>query len=172
MSRAVDELTRLLRLRWGVRALFALGVAASVVANVLHAQPNPISRVLSSWPSIALLLTVDLVSRIPVSGSWRSIVRVGATTVVALIAAWVSYWHMVEVSIRYGETDSAPYMLPVSVDGLIVVATVSLLELGRRIQALSLSPSAGASRGSVSPDSAAEPSPLNGHGSYELSGRR
>ena len=37
------------------------------------------------------------------------------------VAAWQSYWHTVEVATRYGEATSA-YVMPLSVDGLMVVA--------------------------------------------------
>lgn len=37
------------------------------------------------------------------------------------VAAWQSYWHTVEVATRYGEHDTA-YLLPLSIDGLMVVA--------------------------------------------------
>lgn len=38
------ELPRLRRIRWAVRATLLLGVAASVVANVLHARDNRSAR--------------------------------------------------------------------------------------------------------------------------------
>src|SRR5690606_41156011 len=59
--------------------------------------------------------------------------RLAATALIAGIAAWVSYWHMVGVAARYGETGASPYLLPLSVDGLIVVASVCLVELAGRI---------------------------------------
>jgi hypothetical protein len=62
--------------------------------------------------------------------------RVLATIVISGIAAWVSYWHMAGVTARYGETGASPYLLPISVDGLIVVASVSLVELAARIRTL------------------------------------
>ena len=34
---------RLRRLQWAVRLTLALGVAASVTANILHARPHPVS---------------------------------------------------------------------------------------------------------------------------------
>ncbi len=37
------------------------------------------------------------------------------------VAAWQSYWHTVEVATRYGEHNTA-YLLPLSIDGLMVVA--------------------------------------------------
>lgn len=112
-----------------------LGVATSVVANILHAEPNPISQAIAAWPPLALLLTVELISRVPVHRWWLAVVRVTATVVIAGIAAWVSYWHMAGVAIQYGEEGAAPYLIPVSVDGLVVVASVCLIELSGRIQA-------------------------------------
>jgi hypothetical protein len=140
MSVAVGQTTsvamseaRLRRLQWAVRLTLALGVAASITANILHARPNPISQAIAAWPPVALLITVELVSRIPIYRRWLGVVRVVATFAIAGIAAWVSSHHMAAVVARYGETGTVPYLLPLSVDGLIVVASVSLVELaGRR----------------------------------------
>jgi hypothetical protein len=130
------QLPQLKRVRWAVRATLFLGVAASVAANVLHANPNPISQTISAWPPLALLLTVELTSRIPMHRRALAALRVVATAAIAGIAAWVSYWHMQDVAARYGETQTSAYLLPVSVDGLIVVASVSLVELAGRIRML------------------------------------
>jgi hypothetical protein len=129
-------LEQLRRVRWAVRATLLLGVAASVVANVLHALDNPISQAIAAWPPLALLLTVELISRVPVHRRYLAALRLVATAIIAGIAAWVSYWHMVGVAARYGETGASPYLLPLSVDGLIVVASICLVELGGRISTL------------------------------------
>src|SRR2546430_8318053 len=60
--------------------------------------------------------------------------RLGATAGIAGIAAWVSYWHMAGVAAKYGESTSSAYLLPLSVDGLIIVGSVSLVELAGRIR--------------------------------------
>jgi hypothetical protein len=120
--------------RWAVRATLTLGVAASVLANILHALPNPISQAIAAWPPLALLLAVELISRVPVLHRWLALARLGATAAIAGIAAWVSYWHMAGVAARYGETGTSAYLLPLSVDGLIVVASICLVELGGRIR--------------------------------------
>jgi hypothetical protein len=130
------QLPQLKRIRWAVRAALFLGVAASVAANILHAQPNIISQTISAWPPLALLLTVELTSRIPMHRPLLAVVRVLATVAIAGIAAWVSYWHMQSVALRYGETEASAFLLPISVDGLIVVASVSLVELAGRIRHL------------------------------------
>ncbi|HZM76712.1 MAG TPA: DUF2637 domain-containing protein [Candidatus Limnocylindrales bacterium] len=123
------------RVRWGARATLALGVVASGAANVLHAQPDPISRAISTWPPVALLFAVELISRVPVHRPWMAAIRLTAAFILAGIAAWVSYWHMAAVAATYGETGSSAYLLPFTVDGLVVVASISLVELNARLRA-------------------------------------
>lgn len=120
---------QLIRLRWAVRAVLVAGTAVSVGTNILHALPNPISQAIAAWPPLALLLTVELVSRIPTTGAMRSWVRVAGTATIAGVAAWISYWHMVGTVAGAGETGASPYLWPLTVDGIIVVASVSLVEL-------------------------------------------
>lgn len=136
-SRAYDEdLIRLRRIQWAVRSTLALGVAVSVCANVLHARHDPIAQTIAGWPPMALMLTVELISRVPVYRRPLAALRVLATVCIASIAAYVSYFHMAAVVARYGEHPPNPYLLPISVDGLIVVASVSLVELAGRIRAV------------------------------------
>jgi tetratricopeptide (TPR) repeat protein len=132
--RAHRRVGELVRLRWAVRGVLTFGLAASIAANVLHARPDLTSQMISAWPPLSLLLTVELVSRVPVHRWWRATIRVLATSSVAGIAAWVSYGHMVEVARRFGETGQTPYLLPVSVDGLIIVASICLVELTARVR--------------------------------------
>jgi hypothetical protein len=129
------SLTQLRRFQWAVRATLAIGVAASVCANVLHARDNLIAQTIAAWPPLALLLTVELVSRVPVHRRGLAVARICATATIAGIAAFVSYFHMAGVAARYGETGLAPFLLPLSVDGLVVVASVSLVELAGRVRA-------------------------------------
>jgi hypothetical protein len=134
------DVKSLKRIGWGTRAVFSLGIAASLAGNVLHAQDNPISQAISAWSPLAPLLAVELISRIPARRGVASVARMAATAVIAGIAAWVSYWHMAGVASRYGESGASPYLLPVSVDGLIVVASISLVEISGRIRALTAAP--------------------------------
>jgi hypothetical protein len=128
---SIDQLRHI---RWAVRATLLLGVAASVTANVLHARDNPISQMIAGWPPVALLIIIELIPRVPIARGWWAGCRLCAAALIAGIAAWVSYWHMAGVAARYGEQGSSPYLLPLSVDGLIVVASICLVELGGRIR--------------------------------------
>lgn len=49
--------------RWSARLAFAVGVAASLAANVAHAHPTWGARAVAGWPALALLLVVELLSR-------------------------------------------------------------------------------------------------------------
>ena len=124
------------RLRWAVRATLALGVIASVSANVLHARHNPISQTIAAWPPCALLLTIEIIAQVPVHRRWLAGVRLLATAAIAGIAAYISYTHMVAVSLTFGESALASRLLPISVDGLVIVSSVSLVELTGRVRAL------------------------------------
>jgi hypothetical protein len=124
------------RIRLLARCTLVLGVAASIAANVLHARTNPISQGIAAWPPLALLLTVELVARVPVHRRSLAVVRIAATTAIAAIAAWVSYWHMAGVCARYGESPVSAHLMPLCVDGLVVVASISLVELAGRLRAL------------------------------------
>lgn len=151
---------QLRRIRWAVRATLALGIAASVAANVLHAETNPIAQTIAAWPPIALLITLELAARLPVRRGLAWLRFVGVS-VIAGIAAWVSYWHMAGVAARYGEDPVAAHLLPISVDGLIVVASVSLVEIAARIRADTLPPQPDPER-EVDPLPASETEPLAG----------
>lgn len=58
-----------------------------------------------------------------------------AVAVVAAVAGWASYSHIVKVATRAGESDGVPYALPLTADGLILVGTLAMIEdrrAGRR----------------------------------------
>lgn len=51
------------RNRWSAWAAATIGVAASIVANVLAAEPSVIARCISAWPAIAFLFVVEVITR-------------------------------------------------------------------------------------------------------------
>ncbi|MEU5726746.1 DUF2637 domain-containing protein [Micromonospora sp. NPDC047738] len=69
----------------------------------------------------------------------------------------MSYWHLAGVAVRYGETEhGAAYLLPISVDGLVIVASVSLVELTARIR--TTTPERGMPSAATAPTASARPS--------------
>jgi hypothetical protein len=59
----VDDRRNFRRVRWSARFAFVAGVVASVAANVAAALPTVGARIVAAWPAVALLLTVELLSR-------------------------------------------------------------------------------------------------------------
>lgn len=90
-------------------------------------------------PPLILFLAFELISRIPLASdvSWvLRWARPSAATVITGIAAWLSYWQQRDAVYRYTGSSQDAALLPLGVDGLIVVAAVSLIELNRRLRTL------------------------------------
>lgn len=113
-------------------AAFILGVAASVAANVAHARPELGPRLASAFAPVALLLTVEIMSRAPwPAGRIWALGRWAGTGAVAAVAAITSYRHMAALLLSYGEDRLTALIQPACVDGLMVVASLALLALGK-----------------------------------------
>lgn len=107
------------------------GIAASLAANIAHAEAGSGPRLASAWAPLALLLAVSVAERAPrPSRWWFAALSYLGTAVVALVAAIVSYQHQYALLLSYGETHLAAGLLPLSVDGLVVVASMALISLG------------------------------------------
>src|SRR5262245_27682788 len=61
----------------------------------------------------------------------RRAASLSGALVVAAIAALASYSHMRNVALRYGQSELIAALLPISIDGMMVVATIALGD-GRR----------------------------------------
>jgi hypothetical protein len=114
-----------------VWSAFLLGIAASIAANVAHAQPAWGPRIAGAFVPLALLLAVECMSRPHWrrAGTWWGLARYGGTGLVALVAAVISYRHMAGLLERYGEDTLNAHLGPLAVDGLMVVAGFALLAI-------------------------------------------
>lgn len=66
---------------------------------------------------------------------WIRWTAVAAVVAVAGVAAYVSYWHAVEVVTRHGEPGVIGHLYPVVIDGIIVAASMVLLDAARHAEA-------------------------------------
>lgn len=65
-------------------------------------------------------------------GDWLvRLATVAAVVAVAGVAAYVSYWHAVAVVTAHGETSVRGHLYPVGIDGLIVAASMVVLDHAR-----------------------------------------
>ncbi len=149
------ELRQLRRVRWAVRFTLALGISASLAANVLHAHHLLIDQIIAGWPPVAVFATIEAIARVPIRKRWLAVIRMAGLGFVAGIAFWVSYWHMASVAATHGENGSK-YLLPLSVDGLVLVSSISLVELTAQI---SVAETAARSAAAASPITAAAAAP-------------
>jgi peptidoglycan/LPS O-acetylase OafA/YrhL len=118
-----------------VRAVVLVGIVASIAANTLGAA-SWINAAIAGWPPVALLLALEILTRVPTSKRWGAAGRILATLGVAGAAGWLSYWHMAATVSQHGEHGGSEYVWPVSVDGLMTIAAIALVELGARIRQL------------------------------------
>lgn len=125
--------------RWFVAIIVIVGVAVSIAVNQLDAH-TWVSKGIAGWPPFGLLLTLEVLTRIPTGQRLGAVTRVIATVAVAGAAGWLSYWHMVAAVADHGETAGNAHIWPITVDGLMAVAAVGMVELGARIRVLKSQP--------------------------------
>lgn len=132
---------------------FVIGGLVSVAANVAHTlyptasqqsawtaaghalndwKPEPGAMVFAAFWPIALILAVEVITR----AEWRSgflfgLARYGGTTLVAVVAAVMSYRHMAGLLAIWGEDTWGAHLGPLAVDGLMVVSAAALLSMSR-----------------------------------------
>lgn len=131
---------------------FTLGTAVSVVANWLAAwlpaaqhapgwQPDPWSQGFAAvWP-VALLVSVEVLSRIAwPSGAFYGFVRYGGMVAVALSSGVISYGHIHAVLTAWGYGALGAAVGPLVIDGLMVVSGFGLLVLSKSRRSGDMSP--------------------------------
>lgn len=65
------------------------------------------------------------------SSRWSRWTTIVSVLILALIAAVVSYSHMYELALRHGEPEWRAALFPLSVDGMIVASSMTLLSDAR-----------------------------------------
>jgi hypothetical protein len=132
-----EQLRRLRLMQWTLRGALGLALAVSMAANVLHAAPDPVARSIAAWSPLALYTAIEVMTRVPIRNRLLGGIRIVATVAIAVIAGITSYLHMVGVAERYGESWQVVYLLPISVDGLVAVLTLSLLDIAAQVRTIS-----------------------------------
>jgi hypothetical protein len=126
-------------LKWGVRGALGFGIAVSIGANAVHAVTESLaahdpagimggSIALAALAPIFAFVCLEMVVRIPVHSITAGAIRLGLTLALAGLAFWISYWNIAEVASRFHE-HSTRYVWPGVIDGMMLVATISLVAL-------------------------------------------
>jgi hypothetical protein len=107
------------------RTAFGAGVAVSLAANVLASAKTPIAIGVALWIPTAFLLSMALMEHIPMRGK-AGVARKIAIGFIAAIAAWASYWHMVDVAQLGGADALTAHTLPLTVDAMMALASTAM----------------------------------------------
>jgi hypothetical protein len=134
------NLKQLRRLRWLVLVTVLAGIAASVVMNVLHAPANVPAQFVATMPPLAVFGALELIARIPSSSRWLTRARVFGATAVATGAAAISYAQQRAAVYGLGFPMWEATVWPAIIDGFMVVASVSLVEMVRKVRELTTPP--------------------------------
>lgn len=143
-KRKLNPVERKLRmfkvLRWTCRAVVLATVTVSIWANLLHAWGGWVTYVIAALPPLLALGAWELVSRIPIRHEASRLIRwsrPGATFGIFGGAAYLSYFHQRDAFYRYTHGDeSTAWVLPLLIDGLMIVTSVSIYEVTARIETL------------------------------------
>lgn len=122
------------RMRWFVAAVTLLGIGLSVTLNVLHAPDRWDMQSVGAFAPIAVFLAIEMVSRVPATGRLLATGRILASLAVGAGAGYVSYLQQVDYLLRGGYESTIAHIFPGIIDGLTVVATLSLVEVTRMLR--------------------------------------
>lgn len=123
-------------IRWGVLLVVVLGLGLSLLLNVLNApaQGGVPAQIIAGWMPVAVLLCLELITRIPVRSRFAAVIRILSASGVSAFAGWVSYEHQYEFILRLGFEGNTASFMPATIDGVLVVASVSLVEVSRLVR--------------------------------------
>jgi hypothetical protein len=133
------RLSEQIKLRWAVVVISAIGGGLSIALNVEHAPDNLWARLTGAWPPIAVVVTVELVSRIPATNILLAIGRILVTVGVGGGAFYVSFIQQYDFMLRIGWSGMSAWIFPLITDGVVVVALLSMIEVVRAIRSLRMS---------------------------------
>lgn len=102
--------------------VFLSGAGASLGANVLASHHTPVGILVGAFPALMLLGSIYLLENSSTNPSW---VRWAIFPVIA-VAAWMSYWHVVEVVTAQGESGITAHLFPLIIDLPMAIASAAL----------------------------------------------
>lgn len=108
-------------------AAFLAGAVVSIAANFIAAEPTLLGRAVAVWPALAFLISAHLYQHVPVAKGWADVTRKVAILAIMGVAGWVSYWHIVEVVLRGGESAVTAHLMPATIDAMMLIASAVYL---------------------------------------------
>jgi hypothetical protein len=158
------KIRHFIQLRWASRVAVILATATSVWANWLHSAKEPWPIAINILPPLIVLAGFEFTAHVPAwEGPWwhpRRWVRPSAMVGITGIGAWLSYWHQKAAFLTYSRDAQTALLLPLAIDGLMIIASVAVLDLNVRIGQLTAYKEAGGISTYIPP--ASKPKPKDG----------
>jgi len=108
--------------RIAAMTVFLTGATASLAANLMASDGTPVGVVVGGFPALMLLGSIYLLENGSTHPRW---VRWAIVPVIA-VAAWMSYWHVVELVTEHGADAVTAYLFPVIIDLPMAIASAAL----------------------------------------------
>lgn len=136
MGKLNNELREFRRLWLFVTVVTVLLVAATVTLNVMHAPGGIVAHSIGGSAPVFMFICVEFIARIPATSRWLAGGRISATVVVAGIAFSISWQQQVNFMASVGYSGWTVYAYPVMIDGVMLVAVLSLVEVTRKVRSV------------------------------------
>lgn len=114
------------------RAGFVLALTLSIIGNVADARRSTLAMIIGGvWP-LLLMIAFEIIVRTPwpPGRAWRW-PPIGGVSIVAAVAAFMSYRHLMSLLARIGEDSYGAAAGPVAFDGLMLAAAWAMLAMSR-----------------------------------------
>ena len=134
MGKLNNELREFRRLWIFVTVVTVLLVAATVTLNVMHAPGGIVAHSIGGLAPVLLFACIEFIAHIPATSRWLAFGRISATVVVAGIAFSISWQQQVNFMSSVGYVGWTVYAYPVMIDGVMLVAVLSLVEVTRKVR--------------------------------------
>lgn len=109
-----------------------VGMGASMAANIASALPAWGPRLSAGVAPVLTVIAAGLLERAPLAlaRTWQKIAAWIGLSLVAVAAFVTSFLHQYRLLIGYGNPPVSAVLLPVAIDGLVVLASVCLAVIG------------------------------------------
>lgn len=136
MSKLHLQLRESRQMWWFVMVVDLLLVGAAVTLNVMHAPGGNVAHAIGGSAPVFLFLCVHLIAKVPATSRWLSFGRITPTVVVAGICFSISWQQQVNFMLSVGFSGWTVYAYPIMIDGAMLVTTLSLVEVTRKLRSL------------------------------------
>ena len=136
MSKIQAELREFRQMWWFVTVVTAALVGAAVTLNVMHAPGGVVAHSIGGSAPVFMFICVHLIARVPATSWWLSAGRITPSVVVAGICFAISWQQQVNFMLSVGYAGWTVFAYPVMIDGVMLVATLSLVEVTRKVRSL------------------------------------